>query len=476
MAANLLAGAASRCIMPTRAMAWTRVNPAMTPRLDETGSPVQTKVLTLSSADQTLVLVALDLCYAAGQQADPIRQAVAREIGVDLADVTLTCSHSHSTSDLEPTTGPQPYLDFVVQQSAAAARQAWDQRRPGRIGHSKTHVAGASFNQRVPLANGGVKFTRDYREGLAAGGTIDPRLSVIRIDDEHGQPIAGWVRFAAHPACVIFDAPISAEYPGYMTDQLSQTVAGGAPVLFAFGAAGDVNCVPMFGSEDDARNLGLNLAALAGPVFESIETRPPQRLCGGNMTVDLPLAPPPSLETLEHEIAEVAQFIEHIEREPDLEWVLDVNCVKTWTADQKRAFARPLGQWAQDTRAAIESGQTFPTTWPSRIGAWLIDDLALVFYGGEPFTATSLDIAARSPLADTLVIAHGNGMEGYLPTDEAKRRGGYEPNTSFRYTRPAQPQRSLPYAFGAADIMAKACLDLIDQLGSESTSNERNQA
>ena len=37
------------------------------------------------------------------------------------------------------------------------------------VGHAVVHVAGASFNTRVPLPDGGVKFTRDFREGLASG-------------------------------------------------------------------------------------------------------------------------------------------------------------------------------------------------------------------------------------------------------------------------------------------------------------------
>ena len=108
----------------------------------------------------------------------------------------------------------------------------------------------------LPLPGGGVKFTRDFREGLASGRPVDPRLSVLRIDALDGSRLAGWVCFAAHPSVVIFDAPVSAEYPGYLTDRLKRTLTGGAPVLFGVGACGDVNCVPMFGSEEDSRRLG----------------------------------------------------------------------------------------------------------------------------------------------------------------------------------------------------------------------------
>jgi len=128
---------------------------------------------------------------------------------------------------------------------------------------------------------------------------VEPRLNAVRVDDAGGQPIAGWVRFAAHPAGVIFDAPISAEYPGYMCDHLRETVAAGSPVLFGYGASGDVNCLPMSGRESDSRNLGLNLASPAASVFDEIQTSVPRRLLSGTRTVDLPLDSVPSEETLD---------------------------------------------------------------------------------------------------------------------------------------------------------------------------------
>ncbi len=435
----------------------------ITVRLDEPGSPPKAKALAMTLGRRSLMLIGLDLGGAGTAHAGALREAVSRATGLDVEDVVVSCTHTHSAAVLEPLDGEHPYFDLVVKATVDAAAEAWDLRRPAGAGHGLTCVAGASFNTRVPLPNGGVKFTRDYREGLASGRPVDPRLSVLRIDDENGSPIAGWVRFATHPACVIFNAPVSAEYPGYMTDQVSETVAGGAPVLFGFGAAGDVNCVPMFGTEQDARNLGLNLAALAGPVFENIQTRAPKQLLSSSCTLQLPLNPIPSAETLDREIAEVAAFVEGLDENPDLVWVLGVNCCHTWSVAQKKAAAMPLGKWAERTKAAIAAGKTFPTTWPAEITAWIIDDLGMVFYPGEPFTEIGLTIASRSPLADTLVMSHCNGMAGYLATDEERRRGGYEPCTWHRSQRDST-QRPMSYALGAADVVIDGCIELINGL------------
>ena len=376
-------------------------------------------------------------------------------------DIVISCSHSHSTPFAEPLEDPHPVFDFVCRQAVEAAEAAWKARRPARLGHGRTHVVGASFNQRVPLPDGGVKFTRDFREGLSSGRPIDPRLDLLRIDGEDGHPIAAWIRFAAHPSNVIFNAPISAEYPGYMTDRLSETVAGGTPVLYSYGASGDVNCVPMFETEKETRTLGLRLAELAAPVYEEIETRPIERFVTRSQEIQLPLAPPPAPEVLDREIAEVEDYIRRLDHEPELEWVLDVNSKKEWSIELRNDWASPLAEWARKMKDALAAGRKFSENWPTDTTAWLLNDLGLVFCGGEPFTEISLSLSARSPVKVTLLQSVCNGSEGYLGTDEDVRRGGYEINTNMRYSKLKDGLRPLRYALGADEVFLKACLELL---------------
>ena len=462
MAIDFTAGAARRDIMPDRAMRNEAINRHLRP--DERGSALHTKALAMTCRDQSFVLIALDSIYLETPNATQIRRAVAEAIDVDVQNIVISASHSHSAPIVEPPSGPHPYHDFVCGQTVQAAVEAWQSRRSARMGHDVTYVVGASFNQRVPLSEGGVKFARDFREGLATGRPVDPRLNVLRIDDERGNPIAGWVRFAAHPACVISDAPVSAEYPGYMTETLSQTVLDGAPMLFGYGASGDVNCIPMFGTEDDSARLGRNLARQAADVFARIQTRAPQRFVSGSRIIELPLEAPPAVKTLDKEIVEIRAFIAGLEKDPDLEWVIGFNCKKDWTAAQKQALAEPLAAWAERTKQDIQSGRVFPSSWPSEITALIVDDLGLLFYPGEPFSELGLSVAARSPLTETLLVALSNGANSYVPAAEDHRRGGYEPYHSVRYIKPNRDARPLPYAREAGECLVSNCLALINEL------------
>ncbi len=458
------AGAAARNIVPRPELVNNSLHANMTVRFDEQGSPLQVKALAMRFNGQDRMLVAVDSVGISRAHCGVLRQALAKATDIPVDEIVISSSHSHSTPFLEPLDQAHPYFDFIVQRAVETAAEACRTRRKARMGSAVTQVVGASFNTRVPLPDGGVKFTRDFKEGLASGRPIDPRLNVVRVDDEAGRPIAGWVRFAAHPACVIFNAPISAEYPGYLTNRLSETVAGGAPVLFAYGASGDVNCIPMFGKESDAAKLGISLANLAAPEFEQIRTQFPQRFPSSTREIDLPLDPVPSLETLEREIDEVRAFAAGLDSDPFLEWILGVNCKKDWSIEAKKAYVAPLADWAQGVKQAINSGRTFPAVWPVEATAWIIDDLCLLFYGGEPFAELGLALAARSPLATTLLVAMSNGCDAYLGTDEDRRRGGYELYTCPRYARLAPDSRPLPYALGAGECMLEASLKLIQSL------------
>ena len=191
MASCFLAGSAVRGLMPAPDCIDNSLHCCMTVRVDEVGIPLLAKALAMTCAETSFVLVALDLCFLLRAHCDRIRQAIADSISIHPERIVVSCSHTHSAPFVEPLDAPHPYFDFISRQCVEAATEAWDARSPARFGHGVTHVVGASFNTRAPTADGGVRFARDFREGLATGRPVDPRLNMVRIDAESGAPIAG---------------------------------------------------------------------------------------------------------------------------------------------------------------------------------------------------------------------------------------------------------------------------------------------
>jgi hypothetical protein len=55
-----------------------------------------------------------------------------------------------------------------------------------------------------------------------------------------------------------------------------------------------------------------------------------------------------------------------------------------------------------------------------------VGDLAICAIPFETFAETGLDLKRRSPFPRTMVVGLANGYNGYLPTPQQHRLGGYE--------------------------------------------------
>src|SRR5262249_3689435 len=71
---------------------------------------------------------------------------------------------------------------------------------------------------------------------------VDPTVSVLRLDDASGKPLAILVNYACHPVVLGSDnLRYSADYPG-VTERVVEEQLGGSPLaLFLQGGDGDIN-------------------------------------------------------------------------------------------------------------------------------------------------------------------------------------------------------------------------------------------
>ncbi|HTF30839.1 MAG TPA: hypothetical protein VK625_18420, partial [Flavitalea sp.] len=66
-----------------------------------------------------------------------------------------------------------------------------------------------------------------------------------------------------------------------------------------------------------------------------------------------------------------------------------------------------------------------------RLTALKIGDLVLSGVSGELFTEIGMEVKKRSPYANTFIVTHCNGSNGYICTDSAHPVGGYEVGASW---------------------------------------------
>ena len=92
---------------------------------------------------------------------------------------------------------------------------------------------------------------------------------------------------------------------------------------------------------------------------------------------------------------------------------------------------------------------------PDRVRTWVqalrIGDLGIAAVPGELLVELGLDLKARSPFSQTMVIELANDSVGYLPTRQSYEEGGYEPEASV-------------FAPGCGEQIVDVALDLLKQL------------
>jgi hypothetical protein len=361
-----------------------RVSPA-TGTLD----PLWARVLVLEVGERRLALVALDLGrpFGPGSLAR-LREGVKESSGISY--VLVVASHTHSgpaIKDEYPPGGTPLWESVAIEKIARAIDAAHEQAEEARLGagHGTAYIA---HNRRRANPDGTVTWF-DRNLTRIPTSPVDPTVSVLRIDNGAGRPLAILVNYACHP--VIFGADnlnYSADFPGVMARRVEQ-IFGGQPVCFFLqGASADINpyyaVTPL---EEDAGRwrdwTGERLGHEAARVTEGIETR------------------------------------------PDSEASLDF-------AEDLITF-RPRCEAGQLREALSRYGEVFLEDFaPARREEWglpvatvlLNKRIAFMAVPGEAFVEFQINWRDRCPLRDAFFLGCANGYYGHFPTIQAASEGG----------------------------------------------------
>jgi hypothetical protein len=214
----------------------------------------------------------------------------------------------------------------------------------------------------------------------------DDEVQVLRLDTLDGQQFGALINFGCHALCAEDIRPnISGDYPRYVAD-LFQSV-GGIPSVFTQGGLGDQ--VPIERKGFAARRMGRSVGAQALYVFEQLKPSAAPPLGVHFTTVDVPSR--------------------IIAADPGIEARLSLR-------NSRPRYQRFL--WERYHRHPV-------IRYPIRVVT--LGDVALVNLPGEVFHDTSVAIKVTSPYRHTLVISRATREVGYVPTPEAFKQGGMEP-------------------------------------------------
>jgi neutral ceramidase len=351
------------------------------------------KVLLLEVGDNRLALVGLDMGRS------PIEQSMTRIIdkiqAFGVNHVFIVGSHTHHGPVIElknqPGMGQGRFDDEVLNYPMILEdaivdiiRRASENLQPARIGWN---IESVDMNRN--------------RHTAYEPKPRDSDLTVLRVDDISGNPLAILVNFAAHPTMLpVDDLRYSAEWPGRMMQRVEAAL--GVDCLFMQGAAGDLT-VRRTERGSGSDGFGDALAQKVIEIAEKINTTVPEkpRIQAIMKTYDFPSRVDTRNESLLN-VYRQAYF-------PEL-----INAL--------------LPEFEESRVRAVLTV------------ALINNELALVGGSGEFFSAHSVRLKERFHDTDLVFFGFSNGHHLYFPTIEGVAEGGYGADAQVAWVEVGAPE------------------------------------
>jgi len=417
-----------------------------TPSMTEVDMPLLARCIALEHDGTRLLWFGSDLVGDTVADTELLRDEVAAATSLPRDHVIWSTSQTHSSGARPGSriTGSSicqlsdSDQQFVVEEHRRLinafvenARLAIDRLQPVRIWSGRGHCDAMSYNRRLPMPGGGVKFSRNYAEGLQSGKFFDPTIGMVRFDDAHGKPLGAIFNFSCHPATMINGKWISPDWVGSARRMIEDKLEG-APAMFVQGMCGDVNCYHIFGTPAQARRSGEILGRAAARALPHLTPLRGAPLRLAWRTIDLACRPMYTREELDTALAGRRAFVDELQSDPTATWFCGINIPEALSVEQKIAFAQLQIDYLEHAAKMLAAGQAAPRSLSLRCGVLRLGDLMAFLSPGENFTATGREIRQRSPFAHTLVCGDTNGLFGYIGDDAEIGRAGYETDTFWK--------------------------------------------
>ena len=250
------------------------------------------KALVLKSGETIAVLITVD-AVAIGEIGRigngfmaTVREQLEKQDSIPPSSVVINASHCHGI--IRPDTA-----QLVVQ----VVREASKNLMPVKVGSGTGIENRISENRRLKMKDGSeVDMRRAYSmprdEDVASVGSIDPSIGLLRLDREDGSPLVVLYNFACHPIMNPPSKGNSADYPGYASKVIEESLGGGAMAFFVQGCCGDINPVRYkeVTRPADAEPLGTMLGASVLSALRKIEAKSEGKLNVSNEVISIPRA------------------------------------------------------------------------------------------------------------------------------------------------------------------------------------------
>jgi hypothetical protein len=334
--------------------------------------------IVFSDGENKAAIISADIIGFSNSFCEETSTLIEQETGIKRENILLTVVHNHSgpvTRVYKNDVPPEviAYANELKQKLVELVIEADGNLQAVSLGAGKGECR-MNINRRADDGKGNIKLGRNPY------GPCDHEVGVIRIDDKKGNTISLLLNWPCHAVVM---GPrnhfISGDWPGatsrFMEDSLDNSVV--APVLI--GASGDIN--PIYGPHIDF--VDVNSYAYALEAIGADLGKEAIRVSG-------------NIQTMSNGSIKAIQ--------------------KSIYLPGKEDEAIRLNHQAYEPGNDVEV----------RLSALKVGPVIFAGVNGEVFNQIGVKLKNLSPYSNTFFLTHCNGSCGYLVSDEAISKGGYE--------------------------------------------------
>ena len=417
------AGAATSNVTPPLGIS---INGGMTDRrATHIHDELHARCLVLDDGQAKLAFAVVDSCMIPREVIDEAKRLIEERTKIPAAHVLVSATHTHEA----PTAGavfqsePDPaYLKFLSARIADGVQRADNNLAPAKIGWGVGKEPDQVFNRRWRMKSGSTippdPFGRTSEQvrtnpGVAnpdlaePAGPIDSEVWVLSVQSPDGRPVALLANYSLHYVGGEGPGHVSADYFGMFADRMQELLKADRQdppfvAMMSNGTSGNINNInfrqplPQRKPYEQMKVVADAVAKAAHEAMASIKYHDWVPLAAKTATLTLGVRKPTA---------------EEVERAKGI--------LSRATAPVQVTLD---GVYAKETVALAQ----YPDQVEVPLQAMKVGDLGIAAIPCEVFVEIGLELKEKSPVKPNFTISLANGYNGYLPTPEHHKLGGYE--------------------------------------------------
>lgn len=390
------------------------------------------RAVVIDNGETQLALVSCDLISMTAEVGDPAKAIIEEKTGIPAGNILICATHTHTGPELRKggsVPRDEEWTKALVNHIADAVIEAHEGKVTAWLCAGESDASGYSYNRIFRRKDGSEVFGRSASDKtiIGAAGPVDPALQTLSAVDENGKLIAVLINFAMHPDVIGGGSAdfISGDWPGLMSNTLTNVYGEDMVTLLLQGTCGDINHRPHdktflpTGGPAKAEQLG---RALAGAAMVALERAEP--MTDANLAVA-------------HKVLELPYYT----RDEAIYKEMETLAQKEKLSIMEEANIRRVRDWPHDGKTTNVPIQTM------RIG-----DVGLAAFPAEIFVRIGLEVKEWSQAPRTFVVELANDrVSTYVPDTDHADRGAYG----------QRPILSRWLASDAGRHMADAAIDML---------------